>query len=116
MKPFDIESALKGAPVMTRNGRPATNLVKFECESDYVIYGIVENKVQSWTLDGRFNVSELSMCFDLFMAPVRKTGWVARGAYSDGDSFVRSPVFNSEEEAKAFFPNALGYHRIEWEE
>lgn len=116
MKPFDLEAALNGAPVVTRNGRPATNLVKFDCESDYVIYGIVENKVQSWALDGRYNVSELSMYFDLFMAPVRKTGWVARTVDDLGMVWVRSGVAVSEEDARTRFPDAVSYHKIEWEE
>jgi hypothetical protein len=45
------------------------------------------------------------------MAPVKKTGWVARYEYK----FCRGP-YVSEEDVKAAEPHALRYHEITWEE
>lgn len=109
MKPFNLEAALAGAPVCTRDGRPVTQLVKFDVISAFNIGGVLDRDFHRWKQDGAFD------CFrcehDLFMAPIKKTGWVARlgGMRCIG-------LFGSEGQAKELYPEALSYHQIEWEE
>ena len=70
MKPFDLEKALAGEPVVTRDGRPVTQLIKFEAivEDGYVIYGVVNNKIFNFLDSGKYDRTFESHCFDLFMA------------------------------------------------
>lgn len=113
MKPFNVEDALNGAPVCTRDGRPVTQLVKFDCDDHWAIFGVVNKRCVSWSRTGQAPRSAL----DLFMAPLKKNGWVAREKYTDNNvDFVYGMIYPSEESAKMNCPNALGFHKIEWEE
>lgn len=109
MKPFNLEQALAGQPVCTRDGREVTQLVKFDVISAFNIGGVLDRDFHRWKQDGAFD------CFrcehDLFMAPIKKTGWVARY----GNDYVWG-VFESESEAFLKAPGALSYHEITWEE
>jgi len=114
MKPFNLEEALAGAPVCTRSGEPVTQLTPFTVTSDHPLVGVIEGEFYRWTLDGRFPSYSPR---DLFMAPVKRTGWVARFGYAHcGASYAVGPVYGSEEEVKAYQPDAAGYHEISWEE
>ncbi|QLB44367.1 pyruvate kinase [Mannheimia pernigra] len=61
MKPFDLEKALSGEPVVTRKGEKAyilANLNNVEdrgFDSDYPLVGIIQNRIHvcCWTLEGR---------------------------------------------------------------
>jgi hypothetical protein len=66
MKPFDLEKALAGEPVVTRDGRPVTQLIKFEAivEDGYVIYGVVNNKIFNFLDSGKYDRTFESHCFD----------------------------------------------------
>ena len=110
MKPFDLSAALAGAPVQTRGGRPVTQLMKFEDVKGYPIYGVVEGCVFGWTATGTSG-DAFSLDWDLFMAPAKKTGWVARNK-----CHAVIMLCSSEEECRQWYPNALSYHQIEWEE
>jgi len=105
MKPFNLEAALAGAPVCTRGGEPVTQLTPFTVTSDHPLVGVIEGEFYRWTLDGRFPSYSPR---DLFMAPVKKTGWIARSKYQ--------MVHETEDLAKRANPEALGYHEISWEE
>jgi hypothetical protein len=78
MKEFNLEEALAGKPVLTRNGKNITELYFFKnsdvCEP---LFGMVEGDkdVFSWNKDGIFNTYQKSG-FDLFMAPEKKSIWV----------------------------------------
>ena len=52
MKPFDLEAALAGAPVITRDGRPVTQLHKFDATTPLCLVGVVGGEVYSWCLEG----------------------------------------------------------------
>jgi hypothetical protein len=87
-----------------------TQLVKFDLGLCEIVAGVLEGDVHHWKLDGTFN--NYSSASDLFMAPIKKTGWVAR--YSDG---MTSPwVRETEETIRDAHPGALSYHQIEWED
>lgn len=93
-KPFDLERALAGDPVVTRNGRPVTQLVKFDAAGGiYEVYGVVGASVESWRVDGRYSAGGEECVYDIFMAPKKRTVWV--NLYPDRRTFW----YDSEERA-----------------
>ena len=107
MRPFNLEAALAGAPVVTRDGREVTQLVMFDCHDNLPVAGVLDGIIHLWSVEGKSGPYK----FDLFMAPTKKTGWVARMA----DVCV-SGTFSTKEEAERYRPTALSYHEITWEE
>lgn len=123
LKPFNLEAALAGEPVITRNGRAVVDFHVFERlvqSSDYPLKGIVLgdgveiSRMQSWTLEGKFYVIDPSRKqvvddneLDLFMAP--KTITVYANLYRKGSnsSEISSSyyeigfVYSTEQEAQA---------------
>lgn len=46
MKPFDIEKALDGEPVVTRSGQPVTELTLFYAtKEEYCLRGVLEHEI-----------------------------------------------------------------------
>jgi hypothetical protein len=68
-KPFNLEEALAGNPVVTRGGRRLQQLAKFDAATKFPLVGTVEGEVdqcpQTWRLDGGFDNEESD--FDLLM-------------------------------------------------
>ena len=116
MKPFNLEAALAGHPVQTRDGRTVTQLVKFDAVSPRPLIGVVDGTIYAWPANGVLEPG-ITHHDDLIMAPVKKTGWIARFGYPHcSKSYVVGQVYDSEEDAKAMHPRAAGYHQIELEE
>jgi len=68
MQEFDLEAALKGSPISLRNGKSVEQLTYFKNATDtYVVFGVVEDEIMSWTFDGVFNIYEGESRFDLVM-------------------------------------------------
>jgi hypothetical protein len=112
MKLFSLEEALAGHPVKTRDGRPVTQLTNFSVTSDYSLIGVIEGEFYKWMRDGGHLSSYVESERDLFMAPVKKTGWVAR--YKEGGV---CGTFATEEQARSICENRTAtYHEITWEE
>jgi hypothetical protein len=107
MKEFNLEQALAGAKVCTRDGREVTQLKLFDGVT-YGLVGVIQGNLYTWAANG---TADTGPCRDLFMAPVKKTGWVTRWG-----AWLASGVYGSEEEAKKAYPHALSYHEIEWED
>jgi hypothetical protein len=117
MRKFNIEEALAGHPVQTRDGRPVTQLTNFSVTSDYSLVGVIEGEFYKWMRDGGHLSSYVESERDLFMAPIKKTGWVARYENKTcSKSYVVGEVYDSEEDAEEHQPDAAAYHQIEWEE
>ena len=117
MREFNLEQALAGHPVCTRDGREVTQLTQFNIASDYSLAGVIEGYLYQWKPDGKYISSLGDNPRDLFMAPSKKTGWVARYSYSKADrSYIGGFIFDSEEGAKAGEPDAISYHQIELDE
>ena len=76
MKPFNLQEALAGKPVVTRDGRKVTQLHLFECDAKVPLFGFVENStcIYQFRKDGQW-ISEPSG-LNLFMASTEKTVWV----------------------------------------
>jgi hypothetical protein len=77
MKPFDLERALAGDPVVTRDGRPVEQIIRFKTEvkGQHTLYGVIDGYVCNWMLDG-CRVIGMESSFDLFMASVKRGGWI----------------------------------------
>lgn len=108
MKPFNLEAALKGEKVVTRDGREVTQLVKFDAMEIYPLKGVMNRQVHAWTEKGEFNNEVREHNYDLFMAPKEVTLWVnvykqKSGKYWFGDPFL------SEEETRNVFKDMTEY-------
>lgn len=73
--PFNLERALAGDKVVTRNGLEVTQLKAFELDSDFRVYAVLNDDVTRWTTEGKFWLFDESSC-DLFMAPKTVKRWV----------------------------------------
>lgn len=105
MKPFDIELAKAGAPVVTRDGRKA-RIICFDrktvlrpCEPLGALISISEGEERfaCYKLDGVYRDLPGSDN-DLFMAPKKEKRWVVTW-FDDGG--IHSRVMNSEPAARA---------------
>jgi hypothetical protein len=63
-KPFDLEAALKGEPVATRDGRRVVEIKRFETVNR--IHGVLDGRVIGWDLNGSL-LSSGETKADLFM-------------------------------------------------
>jgi hypothetical protein len=76
MKPFNLEAALRGEPVITRDGRPVKIAVYNEDASfGESVLGWLEGSSFSWARDGQYLLQDCES-FDLFMAPTERKEWV----------------------------------------
>ena len=80
MKPFNLEAALRGEKVVTRDGREVTQLTHFEIKSAYRLYGVVSGRLYIWFGDGSFATDLKESDYDLFMAT--KTKKISCRAYN----------------------------------
>jgi hypothetical protein len=67
LEKFDLEKALNGAKVVTRDGKEVKELTKFEGLSLYILVGLIDGEVHSWNEDG-WHHNERSGVYDLFLA------------------------------------------------
>ena len=115
MKPFNLEEALAGKPVQTRDGQ----LVKIgaynpDATKTHRVVGWIEGNVSSWYENGSYVNDEVHIR-DLFMAPETKVVWVLLFAY---DKYLYSQVYKTEEMAKEkseglnYSYTNLGVHKI----
>lgn len=78
-KPFDLERALAGDPVVTREGE--TILIVFDSGLDveYPLSAWIEGRIEPYGFrrNGRYTSNDEEMSnFDLFMVPKKRTAWV----------------------------------------
>lgn len=65
MKPFNLEEALNGAKVVTRDGREVTQLIKFNADEHETLYGVANKEIISWDDKGKFQFDDHIL--DLFI-------------------------------------------------
>jgi hypothetical protein len=72
MKPFDLNAALNGAKVVTRDGREVKQLTLFSAlDESQPVVGICNHQIEHWDRDGRYHVNTWEeTIYDLFMADV----------------------------------------------
>ena len=74
MKPFNLEQALNGKPVVTRDGRKVVKIKMNEIHKDYPVSAFIaqrDGKPCAWwafSKDGMFNANRVETEVDLFMA------------------------------------------------
>jgi hypothetical protein len=99
MEKFNLERALAGEPVITRDGREVTQLVKFDCINKYNLYGVVNGQIESFNIDGSWYQSSHNN--DLFMKPKENAVWVNIYKDIDGRLYVGRDSYCSEADAKS---------------
>lgn len=113
MKPFNLEKALAGEPVVTRDGRPVKiAAIDKVFVPHYVLIGWVNNMACTWYEAG---VHSTNKDFDLFMAEkqkVKKEGWVIMYKDEDGFGYTTSVIFQE----KPYSTRHDILAKIEWEE
>jgi hypothetical protein len=120
MKPFDLERAKAGDPVITRDGRPVRILCFDGPHEDHPIVGMTGTNIMTFTDAGSYLTSfELSV--DLFMATTKKEGWVcihrnAHGFLAPGTAFCASKAVCEEYGTKIYGSAFVAAAKIEWEE
>ena len=78
MKPFDLEAAKAGAPIVTRDGRPAKFIAHVaEAHPSQRLLMLIDGTVHTKFESGKYAASPAHVSDnDLFMAPVKRTVWV----------------------------------------
>lgn len=123
LKPFDLEAAKAGAPVVTRNGRSVRIICTDMIDGEYPVIALVREghweSLRSYTTDGKCVVGEIISELDLFMASVKRLGWV--NLYRDGGNRIvtGNTVHDSKSEASGGsddFTDYLATVPVEWEE
>ena len=80
MKPFDLERAKAGDPVMMKNGQPV-RIICFDANNIYPIIGLATSKpggneaIYGYTFEGKYTNSISITEFDLVMATKKKKLW-----------------------------------------
>lgn len=119
MKEFDLAKAKSGAPVCTRDGKPARIICWDANNPDYPIVALVGGDdiedVEIYTDDGFWLRDKVNDGKDLVMAPVKHEGWVI---IDKGSCF--SEIHESKEKAMEFAEREeydyTAIAHIEWEE
>ena len=68
MKPFNLQAALNGAKVVTRDGKPVTELMKFTTPRPYNLVAAIGGFLFELTETGNLNDNKIDSPYDLFMA------------------------------------------------
>lgn len=75
--PFDLQRALAGDKVVTRDGREVFGIHKFDAYKDpRSLFGVMEGNVLCWELNGVYAGVLCTRELDLFMAPKTVKRWV----------------------------------------
>ena len=90
MKKFDLQKALSGERVITRNGKEVTGLHLFGVDNELPLFGIVEKELHRWSKTGRLFTGSKDSYLDLFMPGGKKTMWV--NIYKGVDWFCSSNI------------------------
>jgi hypothetical protein len=107
-KPFNLEEALNGAKVVTRDGREVKELTKFESFEDYPLVGVLDNELKSWNEQGKhtnFCVGDSSL--DLFLAVEPQRIWVC--VYKISGQIGLGAICYSKEEAESKIISTANY-------
>ena len=120
MKPFDLEKAMAGAHVTTKDNKPVTNLtlLKDITVDEFKLVGVVDGEFERWTEEGTSVFEDDNS--DLFMPSERCEGFV--NVYREsriGIIEFGTKVYANEENAissgKCNLNHYVCTHRIEWE-
>lgn len=99
--PFDLDRAIAGDPLITRDGRKVIKFHYFACEDLHCpIVAHIENELRLtvYWKNGKY-YSDYKMDCDLFMAPKTKTYWA--NVYKDKHRHFVGVLFTDEKEARS---------------
>ena len=115
LKPFDLEAALQGAKVTTREGREVTNIAYFEdITSSYKVFGVIDGQLYSFNINGNFGHNS-EYCYDLFMKPQQVTKWVNIYSTNSGHLSCGGSLFDTKEKAQESCEGAIDTIQITFE-
>ena len=109
MKPFNLEEALAGSPVVTLRGVEATQLHLFETDSKYPLFAVVEKELIQYTIKGEFQ-NDYESGWDLFMAEVEKAQWV--NIWETKNGYILTTNHNREDQADLEIENELVHKHL----
>jgi len=76
MKKFNLEQALAGAKVVTRDGEKVTQLHLFDApDGEFPLHCVVDGQIRTYTKSGSY-FEYADHAQDLLMAPVKHTAWI----------------------------------------
>jgi hypothetical protein len=98
MKKFNLQEALAGKPVISREGKQVTQLHLFNINesSTYSLFGVVDNDIQSFTKDGKWDKNSNEGSRDLFMEP--EVAYV--NVYKGCGGYTLGTLYTTREEAE----------------
>jgi hypothetical protein len=110
LEKFDLEKVIHGAKVVTRDGREVAELFKFNTYRKLCLYGVVDEEVECWTIDGQY--SEIGMSdMDLYIEGKVQSIYANVMKSDSGDLFIGSECFSTLEAALNFARNSKGFKR-----
>ena len=120
MKPFNLEQALAGAPVVCRKGYPIVEIKYLQTSCQLaVVRKEPDDKLISYFVpcDGKLG-DTIEYATDLFMAPIKKEGWI--NIYHKQSDLVIAltgeNVYSTEKEAlDSRYLDCIATIKIEWE-
>lgn len=123
MKQFDLEKAIAGEPVVTRNGSPVRILCTDRVGDQYPIVALIRDDnydtIVSYTKEGFIHLDK-EAANDLFMAPKKKDGWINICITEDGYAdMYDTTIYVSKEKALQNRDTTEEYvctTKVEWEE
>lgn len=106
MKPFDLEAAKRGEPIVTRDGRPVKFIAHVpEANDGARVVVMFDGEIESHWEDGSYYTKSAASRNDLFMAPRKRTVWV--NVYPPDTN-----CFGGAYETEAIANNYAGRNRI----
>ena len=117
LKPFNLERALAGDPVVTRSGEEVESFHLVDANINYplVVYIKGYMEIEEFTKKGSFYSYEKDSDKDLFMAQVKKEGWV--NLYYDTSIYGTNCIYKTKQEAFVHkLRNQIDTVKVEWEE
>lgn len=101
MKKFDLDAALKGAPVITKNGLPA-RVICTDAKGKYPLVALIlEDNLEvpvKYALDGKRHIENKGN-YDLFMVTVKKKGYINIWEHENGKKWAEG-IFSTRDEAE----------------
>ena len=101
MKPFDLEAAKAGAPIVTRDGRPARFIAHVaEAHPSQRLLVLIDGVVLTKFESGKYASSPAHVSDnDLFMALTKRTVWA--NLYNDGAAWFLYPEADADAGARS---------------
>jgi hypothetical protein len=123
MKPFNLQEALAGKPVVTRDGRKVSRIIHMPEVADPYnkVLAISDARYMTYSESGEFSLCNPGSVNDLFMVSEKKEGWIAIGRMTQPSATAAfcTHVWATKEQAEAaYMPEGFPFsvQKITWEE